>query len=320
MTALAGVLPALLREGVPSTSERRRMPNIAIMGAGVMGRCAAERIIQAGHPLIVFDVNPEALERAVALGAARAASPAAAARVADLVLLYLPGPVEVAGCVNGPEGLLETLRPGTIITDQSTVSPGTSRSLAAAANARSVGYLDAPVLGRPVSVGRWALVVGGEPADLERCRPVLELLASRIFHLGPSGSGNQVKLLNQMMFGAINAMTAEMMAIAAQAGIAPRQLYETITASQAGTVSNLFKELGARIAEERYENPTFSVDLLIKDVRLAGEMAGEFGAPPLLGRMVEFINEVARSQGFGPLDTAVMWKCFQPMWGKTGDQ
>jgi len=150
--------------------------------------------------------------------------------------------------------------------------------------------------------------------DLEQCRPILELVAAKIFHIGESGSGNKVKLLNQLMFGAINAMTAEMMAVAEKIGISPKLLFETISSSQAATVSNLFKELGGRIAAENYENPTFTVNLLIKDVRLAVEMAKAGDAPPLLGRTVELINEIARAQGFGDNDTSIMWKSIRKIW------
>ena len=295
------------------------MYNIAVMGAGVMGLCAVGRMLSLELPLTVFDVRAAAREKAGAAGALLATSPAAAARHADVVLMFLPGPAEVEACVAGPEGLLDTLRPGAVIADHSTVDPETSQKMAAAAAARSVSYLDAPVLGRPGRVGHWALVVGGEASALEKCRPVFQPLAAKICHVGPSGTGNKVKLLNQMMFGAINAMTAEMMAIADRMGIAPRLLYETITGSQAGTVSNLFQELGARIAEDRYEDPVFSVDLLIKDVHLAVEMARQHAAPPLLGRSVAFINEVARTHGYGSMDTAVMWKCFQRIWGDAGE-
>ena len=137
-------------------------------------------------------------------------------------------------------------------------------------------------------------------------------------HVGEVGSGHTIKLLNQMMFGAINAMTAEMMAVAHKMGVSPKLVYETITASQAGTVSNLFKELGARVVEDDYADATFSVDLLIKDVQLGLDMAAEFGAPPLLGRMVSFLNETARSQGYGNQDTAVMWKAVEACWTAGG--
>ena len=284
------------------------MSDIAIIGVGVMGAVAAERIIRAGHNLHVFDVSKKAMARFAGLGAAALASPREAAERAEIILMFLPGPAQVEQCVAGQNGLLTSAFSGMITVDLSTVDPGVSQRMAKAADALGAAYLDAPVLGRPSAVGNWALPVGGDASSLERCRPVLEILAANIFHVGPSGMGNRIKLLNQMMFGAINAMTAEMMAVADKMGIPPKLLYETITASQAGTVSNLFKELGKRIAENDYSNPTFSVNLLIKDVRLGVEMARESGAQVLLGQTVEFINGLARSQGQGEQDTAAMWK------------
>ena len=230
--------------------------------------------------------------------------------------MFLPGPAEVKICVTGKDGLLDGLKPGSIIVDLSTVDPETTEGMSEVANRKQVEYLDAPVLGRPASVGHWALPVGGDPDTIERARPILESLASRIYPIGPSGAGNRVKLLNQLMFGAINAMTAEMMAIAFKMGIPPKLLYETITGSQAGTVSNLFKELGSRVSDEHYGDATFTVDLLIKDVHLAVEMAKRHQAPPLLARTVEFINETAKAQGYGNHDTSVMWKSLLHFWNK----
>jgi len=281
---------------------------IGILGTGVMGAVAAGRLAEAGHNLHLFDVSPKALAGLAHLGGTEAASPKEAAQRAEVILMFLPGPDQVEECVSGPEGVLGAARPGLIVVDLSTVDPGVSQRMARAAGPAGAAYLDAPVLGRPSAVGKWALPVGGEAEPLERCRGVLEVLAAKIFHVGPSGTGNRIKLLNQMMFGAINAMTAEMMAVAHKMGIAPKLLYETITASQAGTVSNLFKELGARIVEDDYAEPTFSVNLLIKDVRLSVEMARQSGAVPLLGETVELLNNLARAQGQGDQDTAVMWK------------
>jgi 3-hydroxyisobutyrate dehydrogenase/2-hydroxy-3-oxopropionate reductase len=293
------------------------MASVGIIGIGSMGRRAAETIAAAGHPVVVYDVvDVAARQLAGRAGIDVVSTLSAVASHADIVLMYLPGPAQVAECVGGERGLLESARAGAVIVDQSTVDPETSQHMASIAAQRSVGYLDAPVLGRPAMVGKWSLVVGGCAADVEKCTPVLKLLAANIFHIGASGSGNQVKLLNQLMFGAINAMTAEMMAIADRIGVAPKLLYETITASQAATVSNLFRELGARIAADDYGNPTFSVDLLLKDVHLAVEMASKHAAPPILARSVEFLNEAARAQGLGTADTAVMWKCYRAFWEK----
>ncbi|MEW6533978.1 MAG: NAD(P)-dependent oxidoreductase [Thermodesulfobacteriota bacterium] len=294
------------------------MSTIGIIGAGVMGRAAAGKLIETGYSLIAFDTAVSALEKIMVLGAEGASSPAEVAGRADIILMFLPGPTEVEACVAGPHGLLQAARSGMVIVDMSTVDPGITVRMSEAARSQGMGYLDAPVLGRPASVGNWALPVGGSEEDLECVQPVLQKLASKIFLIGPSGTGNKVKLLNQLMFGAINAMTAEMMAIASQMGIEPGLLYETISASRAGTVSNLFLELGARIGEDRYEDPTFTVDLLVKDVRLAAQMARDHGAPPLLARTVEFMNEMAQVQGFGTEDTAVMWKSVKKMWEQKG--
>jgi len=294
------------------------MMDVGLIGAGVMGLAAAGKIIDGGHRLLVFDVRRASMERAGKMNASPVAAPREAAERSDMILLFLPGPQDVRHAVSGKGGLLEGAHRGTVIVDMSTVDPGVTTTMALLAEEQGVGYLDAPVLGRPDAVGKWALPVGGRSDDLDRCRPVLELLAGYIVHAGPWGTGNKIKLLNQMMFGAINAMTAEMMATAEQIGVAPARLYEIITASQAGTVSNLFRELGNRIATDDYENPVFSVDLLAKDIRLAVQMAKENGTAPLLSRLVEFLNEMAQMHGYGSKDTSVMWEVYKNMWKVNG--
>ncbi|MGB8424165.1 MAG: NAD(P)-dependent oxidoreductase [Desulfobacterales bacterium] len=293
------------------------MKKIGIIGTGVMGVTVALKAMADGYGVIAFDSNPKTSDKCRDLGLEMGQNPAEVARNVKIVLLFLPGPAQVIDCVTSGRGLLAALQPGAVIADMSTIDPDTTVRMAAMALEKDVGYLDAPVLGRPATVGKWAIPVGGREEDLTLCRPVFELVAASIYHMGPSGTGHKVKLLNQLMFGAINAMTAEMMAISEKVGIAPKLLYETIAASQAGTVSNLFKELGARIATDDYANPTFSIDLLIKDVRLAVEMAQKSDAPPLVARSVEFLNEAARAQGLGSMDTAAMWKCYRQFWEKT---
>lgn len=292
------------------------MKSIGLIGAGTMGISAGRKILEGGYLLVAHDSSPHAQENARGIGAKVTKSPVEVAKETEIVLMFLPGPKEVESCMTGSEGLLSGSRHGLSIVDMSTVDPGTTQRMAGLARQMGVGYLDAPVLGRPASVGNWVLPVGGSKEDLDRCKPVLQLFAAKIFHIGDSGAGNKVKLLNQLMFGAINAMTAEMMAIAERLEIEPKILYETISASQAATVSGLFKELGRRIAGEDYDNPTFTVDLIVKDVRLAVQMAKEGKAPPILGRAVELINEMAQAQGLGRADTAIMWKSVKKIWEK----
>lgn len=284
------------------------MSTIAIMGLGVMGRVAAERLIGSGHRVIASDPSLNAAETASKIAAELAATPAEAAAEADIALMFLPGPAQIRSVVTGDNGLLAAQNRALVIVDHSTADPETAREMAATAGQFANGWVDAPVLGRPSAAGNWTLPCGATPGALDTCRPVFDNYARAVFDMGGPGTGHAVKLLNQMMFGAINAMTAEMMATANKLGLAPGKLYEIVTASQAGTVSNLFKELGARIAEDDYALPTFSVRLLEKDIRLGLEMARKADAMPQLGCVVAAMNEAAIEKGFGDCDSAVMWK------------
>jgi 3-hydroxyisobutyrate dehydrogenase-like beta-hydroxyacid dehydrogenase len=278
--------------------------SIAIIGLGVMGRAAATRLREHGHELVVHDPAPGTAERAAAIGASSAASVEAAAVAADSVLLFLPGPAHVRAVV---PALCAACPAGSVIVDHSTADPETAEAMAALALQAGLGWADAPVLGRPAAVGRWAHPVGQTPGALARVEPVLRACARTIIDVGGPGAGHMVKLLNQMMFGAINAMTAEMMSISDRLGLPPARLFEIISASEAGTVSNLFRELGQRIAEERYDDPTFSVALLDKDIRLGLAMARAAGAEPRLGAVVAELNAEAIEHGLAASDTSAMW-------------
>ena len=294
------------------------MDRVGIIGTGVMGRTIAESLIKSGRRVMAYDSFPQVLAKAVEIGTEAVKSPLQIMEQVDIILLLLPGPVEIQSCMTAPNGILSADCKDKLIVDMCTSDPSCTVEMAALTREKGGDYLDAPILGRPSTVGKWALPVGGNKESLEKCRHILNIFAANILHIGDSGSGHKLKLLNQMMFGAINAMTAEMMAISEKVGINPAILYDTILASQAGTVSNLFKELGARVATDNYSQPTFTVDLLNKDIHLGIKMAKEHNAPPILGRSVELINEMAQAQGLGKEDTSLMWKSLKPVWASFG--
>ena len=138
------------------------------------------------------------------------------------------------------------------------------------------------------------------------------ILGKKIIHVGSLGAGNTLKLLNALMFSAINAMTAEMMAISQKAGLAPNVLFDTISASDAATVSGLFKEVGSKIVARDFA-PTFPIDLLCKDNGLAVAMASDLGAPSILGGTIQTLNELARARGLGKEDTSAMVKLYESL-------
>lgn len=285
---------------------------VGIVGVGTMGSRMAENILKAGWSVVARDIDPQAEQRASALGATVVSAPAEVAKEAEVILLSLPGPAEVATVVLGEDGLLAAARSGQVIVDLSTVDPYSTRRNAETAGRQGVGYLDAPVLGRPQKCGNWTLPVGGNEADVEKCRPVLATLAKRVLFVGESGNGNIVKLLNNLMFGAINSITAEIMALCAQVGMSPQVLFDTISESGAASVSNLFLELGPKMLERDY-SPLFAIDLLHKDNKLALEMAQEAGAPLILSRASQLLNEMARAKGLGSEDTSALVKVYEDL-------
>lgn len=286
--------------------------NIGLIGTGTMGILAADSILKAGHRLIAFDVNAEALARASERGAIRASSIGEVARESEMVVLLLPTPRQIEEVVSGKEGLLSHGKPPLVIIDMSTSDPSTTRRMGTMAKEMGMAYLDAPILGRPSGHGRWVLPVGGDAAVVERCRPLLEVIGRRMIHVGPLGAGHTLKLLNALMFSAINVMTAEMMAISVKAGLAPQLLYKTLAESEAATVSGLFKEVGAKIVARDF-SPTFAIDLLCKDNGLAVEMAKACGAPPIVAGAIQTMNELAKARGLGKEDTSALVKLYETL-------
>jgi len=283
-----------------------------------MGILVASTLVKASHRVVACDVDPRALQRARELGAVPVDYPQNVAEQTEIILLLLPGPPQIEAVVTGDHGLLAGTQSGQVIVDMSTVDPATTRRMGARAEEVGVDYLDAPILGRPSALGRWVLPVGGDSAVVTRCRPVLEVLARKVIHVGPLGAGNTLKLLNALMFSAINAMTAEMMAISVKAGLSPKVLFETIAESQAATVSGLFKEVGSKIVARDF-TPIFPIDLLCKDNGLAIAMAKACDAPPLLASTVQVLNELARARGLGSEDTSALVKVYETLLNVEGD-
>ncbi|MEX0869213.1 MAG: NAD(P)-dependent oxidoreductase [Nitriliruptoraceae bacterium] len=284
---------------------------VGFAGVGTMGSRMAAAVHAAGHGVHVYDLAPErANETVEATGAGLARSPRELGEQAEIVLMSLPAPTDVRSVVRGPNGLLEAGDLPAVIVDLSTVDPMSTREHAAAAAERGVGYIDAPVLGRPSRCGHWTLPVGGATADLEAARAPLECVAGRIVHVGDVGSGNVIKLLNNLMFGAINAITVESMSIARRLGVDMQVFFDTIAESNAASVSNLFLEIGPKIVAGDTD-PDFSLDLLQKDNLLALEMAREVRLSSVVGAAVTVLNGFGQDHGLGALDTSALAKFYE---------
>ena len=283
---------------------------VGVVGLGAMGGRAAARLAAAG-PVVGYDLAPERLEDAAVSGVAAARDAGEVAERADVVLVSLPEPADVTRLAE--EVLAGRLREGAVVVDISTIDPGSARTAARAVASAGAAYVDAPVLGRPAACGRWTLTAGGDAAAVDHVRPLLEgTIARAVVRIGDVGAGSVVKLLNNLMFGAINAVTAEVVAIAARAGVDPAVFVGTVADSGAATVSGLFRELAPRIVAGDHE-PTFALGLLEKDNRLALALARDSGTPSFIATAVDQVNRLALDQGLGELDTGAVHRLYEAL-------
>jgi 3-hydroxyisobutyrate dehydrogenase len=285
-------------------------PHIGFIGLGVMGSRMAKTLARAGYALDVFDVDPAKTRAVSAAGPAAAASPRAVAETSDVVFSSLPWPATVREVYLGAGGVLEGARPGTILVDTSTVDPETTRAVHAAAGPRGVRYLDAPVSGgyREAEAGTLVIIVGGDRDTFDRARPVLEVLGSSVHHAGPSGAGNIVKLVNNVMSMGNMLVAAEVFVLGVKAGMDPKTLFEILRGS-AGRSYHFEKRLPNILA--RNFEPGFTVDLARKDLGLAVDMARSHDVPVPATSLLHQLYNASSALGDGKNDFAAIVKLFE---------
>lgn len=298
------------------TGSKRPIETVGLIGCGRMGKCMLQGMLEHGYAVAVYDKFPAAAEGAAAMGAERTASPAELAEKAGVILMSLPGPAQLTEVLFGEDGLKNGLTSDHVVIDTSTVDPKTTRANAAGVEQTGAAYLDCPILGRPSAAGKWMLPTGGNPEALAHVKPVLLTFAADAVYVGSSGAGNALKLLNQLMFSCINAVGSEVMAICGHVGIDPKVFYDTVASSSAATVSGLFREVGRCIVNESYDQPAFTVDLLLKDAKLAIQMAKDADAPSVVAGNIQIFNEIAHAQGLGNQDTSALYKVFSRHYDK----
>jgi 3-hydroxyisobutyrate dehydrogenase len=281
--------------------------DLAVIGLGQMGGRSAALAVAEGLSVVAYDPMHEAGERAGAAGVKVVSSAEEAASSAGTVLVSVPRPDQVSDLA---ANALHQAGAGTVVVDISTIDPGTARRAAASLSQHDVTYVDAPVLGRPDKCGLWTLVVGGSSDTVEAVTPLLmKTVAARVVWVGDVGAGSVVKLLNNLMFGAINSVTAEALTLCRLNDVDPALFVDAVAQSGAATVSNLFKEIAPRMISGDDE-PAFSLALLAKDNRLALELARSSNSPAPVARAVDRINQAAMAQGLGDRDTGVVHRAY----------
>jgi 3-hydroxyisobutyrate dehydrogenase len=294
------------------------MTRIGFIGVGTMGLPMAVNLVKKGFTVTAFDVNPAAVKAAAGAGMGAAASAAEAVAGADLVITMLPSSPHVDSAFTGDGGVLMAARKGTLCVDMSTIDPAVTRRIAAAAVERGLRFVDAPVSGGVprATDGTLAIMVGGASADVEAARPALAAMGANVIHVGPVGSGEVVKLCNNLIAGVAAVAVSEAFRIAEGFGVDPKVVTEVISKSSGNTwvMENMHPVPGlvARSASTNEYRPGFMTDLMCKDVGLAVDAARGLRIPLFVAPAAQQVYRLASSHGLGRMDFTSVYTFLKP--------
>jgi 2-hydroxy-3-oxopropionate reductase len=278
---------------------------VGFIGLGIMGAPMAGHLLAAGYDVVVHNRTRTREQALVAQGARAAEDPAAVAREASVIVTMLTDDAAVRAVMTGEHGVLAGAQPGLLSIDMSTISPATSRALAAAAEPHGVRTLDAPVSGGDVGAreATLSIMVGGAAEDVERARPLLEVLGSRVTHVGPAGAGQVVKTCNNMLVGITFAGISEALVLGSKLGVDPAQILDVLSG---GMAANRIMEMRRANFLEHDFTPGFKIDLHHKDLNIALASGDEADVALPLTAAVQQMMRQLRAAGHGEEDDSAL--------------
>ncbi|MES2586541.1 MAG: 3-hydroxyisobutyrate dehydrogenase [Pseudomonadota bacterium] len=281
---------------------------VAFLGLGNMGLPMALNLIKAGHRVQGFDLVQTQLDIFKAAGGIATRSASEAAADAEVIISMLPASRHVEALYLGDSGLLAMANPRALLIDCSTISPKVSQAIAAVAKAKGFAMIDAPVSGGTAGAqaGTLTFMVGGDAPAVERARPLLEKMGKNIFHAGDSGSGQTVKVCNNMLLGIQMLGTSEALRLGIANGMDPKVLSDIMSKSSGRNwVLELYNPCPGvmeSVPSSKGYAGGFGVDLMLKDLSLATENAGDLDASIPLGELSRKLYEAHSKAGNGQLD------------------
>ena len=284
---------------------------VGFIGLGIMGRPMARNILRAGFPLVVQSRSPGPVEELAAAGARAAGDPAEVAATSDVVIVMVPDTADVEAVLDGPRGLLAGARAGLIVVDMGTHDPSALVALAERCAEVGADLLDAPVSGGEVGAreATLSIMVGGSEAALERARPVLAAMGSRIIHIGGTGAGMVAKACNQLVVGSTIQAVAEALALARAAGVDAARVRDALLGGFAA--SRVLEVHGLRMLERDF-TPGGRVAIHEKDARIILETARHAGVDLPGFRPVADAFRRLMDRGGGDLDHSALITLLEP--------
>ena len=266
------------------------MQKIGFVGLGIMGKPMSMNLLKAGYELMVYDINSEAVKEVVKAGATACSSPKDVAAKTEIIITMLPNSPHVKKVVLGENGVLQGVKPGSIIIDMSSIAPLVSKEVAAKAAEFKVTMIDAPVSGgEPKAIdGTLSIMVGGDQATFDHCYPILTKMGKSVVLCGGIGAGNTTKLANQIIVALNIAALSEALVLGTKAGVNPEVIYNAIRGGLAG--STVMDAKTPMMLNGNFK-PGFKIDLHIKDLANAIDTAHEVGVPlPLTSQVMEILQ------------------------------
>ncbi|MBT8766837.1 3-hydroxyisobutyrate dehydrogenase [Metapseudomonas boanensis] len=292
------------------------MSKIAFIGLGHMGLPMARNLLKAGHELKVYDLVQEAIDELAAEGAKAARDARDAVAGMQVVITMLPASKHVEGLLLGEGGLLESITTGSLVLECSTIAPDSARKVHAAAKARGIEMLDAPVSGGTAgaAAGTLTFMVGGDAAALEKARPLFAAMGKNIFHAGPDGAGQVAKVCNNQLLAVQMIGTAESMALGVANGLDPTTLAEIMRQSSGGNWVleryNPWPGVMLNAPASKDYDGGFMAELMAKDLGLAQETAQHSLSSTPMGALALQLYRLLLKQGKGKKDFSVVQKLF----------
>jgi 3-hydroxyisobutyrate dehydrogenase len=288
-------------------------PKIGFLGTGVMGAPMIRKLLHAGFAVTAWNRTVTKLAPLITLGATACTTPQEAAEDVELLLMCLTDSTAVEAALFGPGGAAHAQKPPGLVVDFSTIGPQPTLQLAERLRrANGAGWVDAPVSGgaQGAENGRLVILGGGESADMARAEPVFDALSQRFTHIGPLGSGQTLKLCNQLIVSTNLLAIAEALALARAAGLDLARVPDSLAGGFADSLP--LQIFGRRMAQGVNEPVLGEVGLMLKDLRVASELARSTRQPvPLASKAVE-LYENAVSLGIGQKDLAELMRLYDP--------
>lgn len=289
---------------------------IGFIGLGIMGKPMARNLVKAaaGYEVVIHSRTRASVDELVAESKSfiAAESPTEVAEQADIVITMLPDSPDVRDVVFGEAGLINEARPGLLLIDMSTIAPATSIEIAAALEKRGASALDAPVSGgeRGAITAALSIMVGGDPKDFERAKPVFEALGKTIVHVGATGAGQIVKACNQVVVALNYAAVSEALVLGAKAGADPEKIAQVLGGGLAA--SRVLELKGASMIAHNFQ-PGFRIDLHRKDLGIALATARQNGSPLPLTALVSQFFDALSVDGKGNLDHSALLTFYEDL-------